>query len=143
MKRWPFSFSELFDRVARGGVEARTRLIDLARLRPRDVLPYVRDVAALLDSTRGPVQKASLETLAALSHIAPSAMAFLLPKLHSLLANEPQNAIANHAIEILANYGKTSAYAAKKVIPIFRTTVSQLGPKSAVRVRSILKEITE
>ncbi len=70
-------------------------------------------------------------------------MAFLIPRLHDLLAKEPQNAIANHAIEILSNYAKTSERAARKVIPIFRTTLTNLGPKSAAKVAKILKEITK
>jgi hypothetical protein len=103
----------------------------------------IREVAKLLDSTRGPVRKASIETLAALSRVAPSAMAFLIPRLHDLLANEPQNALANHAIEILANYAKTSQQAARKVIPIFRNTIADLGPKSAAKVGKILSDLTK
>ena len=70
-------------------------------------------------------------------------MAFLIPKLHDLLANEPQHAIANRAIEILSNYAKTSERAARKVIPVLRTTLSNLGPKSAAKVAKVLKEITK
>jgi hypothetical protein len=117
--------------------------------RPRIALPDIativpiREVAKLLDSTREPIRKASIETLAALSRVAPSAMAFLIPRLHALLADEPQNALANHAIEILANYAKTSRQAARKVIPIFRNTIAELRPKSAAKVGKILAELTK
>ncbi|MFI5201924.1 MAG: hypothetical protein ACHQNE_06025 [Candidatus Kapaibacterium sp.] len=138
MKNWPFSFSALIEAVSRGGRDARAHLTDLARHRPYTVLPYARELAALLDSTRGPIRKASIETLAALSRISPAAMAFLLPKLHALLASEPQNVVVNHAIEILVNYGKTSARAAKKVMPILR----DFGDKNAKRVKKALDELT-
>jgi hypothetical protein len=105
--------------------------------------PYLREVAKLLDSTRGPIRKASIEALAALSRVSPTAMAFLIPRLHALLAEEPQHAIANHAIEILHNYAKTSERAARKVIPILRTTLSELGPKSTAKVTKVLKELTK
>lgn len=120
VKNWPFTFSALIETVSRGGRDARRHLLELVRLRPRVLVPYVRNLAALLDSTRGPVRKASIETLAVLSRVSPAAMAFLLPKLHEILASEPQNVIVNHAVEILLNYGKTSARAARKVIPILR-----------------------
>ncbi len=109
--------------------------------RPHITLPNLREVAKLLDSTRGEIRKASIEALAVLSRVSPSAMAFLLPRLHDLLAEEPQHAIANHAIEILHNYAKTSERAARKVIPILRTAITNLGPKSAAKVTKILKEI--
>ena len=70
-------------------------------------------------------------------------MAFLIPKLHDLLAEEPQNAIANHAIEILSNYAKTSERAARKVIPVLRTTLVNLGPKSAAKVVRLIKELSK
>jgi hypothetical protein len=138
-----FSFTGLIEAIERGGVEARNRLMELAHLRPHIMLPYTRELAALLDSSRAPVRKASIELLAMLSRISPSAMAFLIPRLHDLLSNEPQNAIANHAIEILHNYAKTSERAARKVIPIFRTTLANLGPKSAANVAKMLKELTK
>ena len=125
MKNWPFSFSALIEAVSRGGRDARARLDELIRHQPQALLPYAKELAALLDSTRAPVRKASIETLAALSRISPAAMAFLLPRLHALLASEPQSAVVNHAIEILTNYGKTSARAAKKVIPILGTLVGK------------------
>jgi hypothetical protein len=137
------SFSGLIEAIERGGVEARARLIELSHHRPRVVLPYARELAALLDSSRAPVRKASIEMLAALSRVSPTAMAFLLPTLHNLLANEPQQAIANHAIEILANYARTSEQAARKVIPVLRTTLSNLGPKSTANVIKVLKELTK
>jgi len=111
--------------------------------RPRIALPDIRDVAKLLDSTRDPVRKASIETLAALSRVAPSAMAFLIPRLHALLADEPQNTITNHAIEILSNYARTSERAARKVIPILRNTISELGPRSASKVSKLISELTK
>lgn len=125
MKNWPLSFSALIEAVSRGGRDARALLEELVRKRPHLLLPYAKELAALLDSTRAPVRKASLETLAALSSVSPAAMAFLLPKLHALLASEPQNVVVNHAIEILTNYGKTSARAAKKVIPILGVLVGK------------------
>jgi hypothetical protein len=137
------SFSSLFELVERGGVEARKRLIELSHLRPKIVLPYAKEVAALLDSTRAPVRNASIEMLAAISKVSPATMAFLIPKLHALLSNKPQNTIANHAIEILHNYAKTSERAARKVIPILRTTIANLGPKSAAKVNQLLKELTK
>jgi len=117
VKNWPFSFSALIEAVSNGGRDARARLDEVVRHRPQLLLPYAKELAALLDSTRGPVRKASIETLAVLSRVSPAAMAFLLPKFHALLASEPQTVVVNHAIEILTNYGKTSARAAKKVIP--------------------------
>jgi hypothetical protein len=120
VKNWPFSFLTLIEAVSRGGRDALAHLEELVENHPKTLLPYAKELASLLDSTRAPVRKASIETLAALSRISPAAMAFLLPKLHTLLASEPQNVVANHAIEILANYGKTSARAAMKVIPILR-----------------------
>jgi len=137
VKNWPFSFSALIEAVSRGGRDARARLDELIRHQPQVLLPYAKELAALLDSTRAPVRKASIETLAALSRISPSAMAFLLPKLHALLASEPQSVVVNHAIEILVNYGKTSARAAKKVIPILRG----LGGKHRAAAKA-LDEIT-
>ena len=125
MKNWPFSFSALIEAVSRGGRDARARLDEMVRNRPQSLLPYAKELAALLDSTRAPVRKASIETLAALSRVSPAAMAFLMPKLHTLLASEPQTAIVNNAIEILTNYGKTSARAAKKVIPILAALVGK------------------
>ncbi len=119
-------------------MEARDRLAELVRERPRHIVPYAKEIAKLLDSTSGPVRKASLETLAALSRVSPSAMAFLLPKLHTLLANEPQNTLANNAIEILSNYAKTSKQAAAKVLPILRKSLDGLGPKAAAQVRKII-----
>ncbi len=118
MKNWPLSFPALLQSVARGGHEARLHLVEFVKRRPHLVLPHIGELAGLLDSTREPVQHAALETLAILSHAAPGAMAFLLPRLHAFLANDPQHALAGHAIEILLNYGRTSAEAAKKVIPI-------------------------
>ncbi len=135
-------FSNLIEAFERGRVEARTRLIELTRLRPRMVLPYAQEVAELLESSRTPVRKASIEMLAMLSKASPTAMAFLIPTLHNLLANEPQNVIANHAIEILHNYAKTSEQAAKKVIPVLRSSLSNLGPKAAANVSKILKDLT-
>jgi hypothetical protein len=137
VKNWPFSFRVLIEAVSRGGRDARARLAELVQIRPHTLLPYARELATLLDSTRAPVRKASIETLAALSRVSPAAMAFLLPKLHALLANEPQNVMVNHAIEILTNYGKTSAQAARKVIPILRT----LGDENAKRVKKALEEL--
>ncbi len=106
-------------------------------------LPLLKEVAALLDSTRDEIRKASIEALAALSRVSPTAMAFLIPRLHTLLAEEPQHAIANHAIEILHNYAKTSERAARKVIPILRTALTNLGPKSAAKVKAVLRELTK
>ena len=74
--------------------EVERKLASLARLastRPQELLPHVEDVARLLDSASAAVQASSLETLTMLSRAAPGAMAFLLPRLHELLANEPQN----------------------------------------------------
>ena len=139
MKNWPLSFPALIETVSRGSREARTHLMELVRKRPHVVLPHIRELALLLDSTQIPVRKAAIETLATLSHAAPGAMAFLLPKLHALLASEPQNALASHAIEILSNYGKTSAEAAKKVIPILRN----LGGKPASKALDELSSAPE
>jgi Bacterial regulatory proteins, gntR family len=138
-----FSFSGLIETIERGGVEARKRLIELAHFRPGTVLPYVRELAALLDSSRAPVQKASIEILAALSRVSPSAMAFLIPRLHNLLANEPQHAIAHHAIEILHNYARTSKEAAHKVIPILKSTITNLKPKTAARISNVIDELSK
>ncbi len=105
--------------------------------------PHLREVAKLLNSTRGEIRKASIEALAVLSRVSPAAMAFLIPKLHVLLSEEPQHAIANHAIEILHNYARTSERAARKVIPVLRTALSNLGPKGAAKVTKVLKELTQ
>src|ERR1019366_547921 len=72
------SFSSLITAIERGGVEARKRLLELSHLKPKMVLPYARELAALLDSSRAPVRSASIEMLAMLSRVSPSAMAFLI-----------------------------------------------------------------
>lgn len=137
------SFATLIEAIGRGGVEARTRLVELAHHRPRLVLPHAKDLAALLDSTRGPVRKASIEMLAILLRVSPGAMAFLIPTLHYLLANEPQNAIANHAIEILVNYARTSKEAAQKVIPILKSSVKSLRPRTAARISDAIDTLSD
>jgi hypothetical protein len=137
------SFFGLIEAIERGGVEARTRLIELSHHRPRIVLPYARELAALLDSSRAPVRKASIEMLAALSRVSPTAMAFLLPTLHNLLANEPQNAIANHAIEILHNYARTSKEASRKVIPILKSNIKRLKPRAVTRILKVIEELSK
>ena len=133
----------LVEIVSRGSVEARNRLLALVRERPKLVVPYAKEIAKLLDSTSGPVRSASLEALAALSRVSPATMAFLLPKLHTLLSNEPQNTLANNAVEILSNYAKTSTQAAAKVIPILKKSLDGLGPKAAEQVKKIIDGIDE
>ncbi len=125
--------------VARGSAEAAERLSEFVRKQPKEAVRHVREIAALLDSSKTPARTASIETLAVLSRVAPGAMAFLLPKLHALLSNDPQAGVANHAIEILGNYGKTSAHAAKKVLPILK----QFGEQKARKVSSLIEELSE
>ncbi len=136
-------FSSLFEAIGRGGVEARQRLMALVHHRPKIVLPYAREVAALLDSSRTPVREASIEILAMLSRVSPTAMAFLIPRLHDLLANEPQNTVANHAIEILHNYARTSKEAAQKVIPILKSSIMSLKPKTKAHVPQVIEELSK
>ncbi len=136
------SFSALLEAIGRGRVEARKQLIKLARARPSSVIPYAREVATLLDSTRLPVRQASIELLSLLSKVSPSAMAFLLPKLHELLSSEPQNAIANHAIEILHNYARTGREASRKVIPILTSSINKLKPRAAQRISTVLEDLS-
>jgi hypothetical protein len=137
------SFSSLIEALGRGGVEARKRLVHIAHLRPKIVLPYARELAALLDSSRAPVRSASIEMLAVLSRVSPGTMAFLIPRLHDLLSEEPQNAIANHAIEILQNYARTSAAATSKVLPILRSNITKLKPKAAERISKVIEELSK
>src|SRR5438309_7894421 len=91
----------------------------------------LKELAKLLDSARTPLRKSSIEALALVSRVSPRATAFLLPRLHALLADEPQSALANSALEILINYAKTSHRAAQRVAPIFRETLAKLTPNSA------------
>ena len=105
----------------------------LASTRPQELLPYVEDIAKLLDSASAVARTGSLETLALLSRASPGTMAFLLPKLHTLLMEDPQNAVADRAIEILTNYAKTGKRAAEKVIPIFASTIDRIGVRNAKR----------
>jgi hypothetical protein len=94
-----------------------------------------------MDSASGVVREGSLETLMLVSRAAPGAMAFLLPKLHTLLANDPQNVVADRVIEILTNYAKTSKSAARKVVPIFASTIDLLGVRSAARILNGLGQV--
>ncbi len=98
----------------------------------------MEDVAKLLDSASAVARTGSLETLALLSRASPCTMAFLLPKLHTLLMEDPQSAVADRAIEILSNYAKTSKRAAEKVIPIFASTIDRYGVRSAKRALEAL-----
>jgi hypothetical protein len=137
------SFSTLIEALGRGGVEARKCLVQIALLRPKIVLPHARKLAALLDSSRAPVRSASIEMLAVLSRVSPAAMAFLIPRLLDLLSEEPQNVIANHAIEILHNYARTSTAATSKVLPILRSSITSLKPKAAARISKVIEELSE
>jgi hypothetical protein len=101
----------------------------------------LKELAKLLDSARAPLRKSSIEALALASRVSPKAMAFLLPRLHDLLTDEPQSILANHALDILMNYANTSKRAAQKVAPIFRDAMTELGPKMAARVKQALKEM--
>ncbi len=136
------SLSSLVDAIAKGGVEARTRLVELVRQRPKVALPHIKDIAALLDSSKTPVRNASVEMLAILSRVSPSAMAFLIPTLHNLLSNEPQNSIANHAVEILVNYARTSKEAAQKVVPILASQIKRLAPLHAAKIKDAIEELS-
>jgi hypothetical protein len=101
----------------------------------------LKELAKLLDSARAPLRKSSIEALALVSRVSPKATAFLLPRLHALLADEPQSVLANNALEILINYANTSKRAAQRVAPIFRETLTELGPKMAAKVKRALKEM--
>ncbi|HEY3874414.1 MAG TPA: hypothetical protein VGM92_02975 [Candidatus Kapabacteria bacterium] len=137
----PISFSSLLALFEQSSAEARKRIVELVEHRPKLALPHIEDVAALLESTKAPVRNASIEMLAALSRVSPTAMAFLIPALHELLSNEPQQAVANHAVEILTNYARTSKEAAQKVIPILQKNVRMWNPKLTLRVKDALKEL--
>lgn len=136
------SFSWLIEAFANGSEEARKHFIELAHLRPKLIAPLIPELESLLNSSKSSVQKASVEMLAILSKVSPAAMAVVIPTLHNILSNEPQNAVANHAIEILTNYGRTSKEAAQKVIPVLKKNVKKLKPVSVERISRAVQELS-
>lgn len=116
-------------------------LLERARVQPDLFVPYAKEIAGLMDSASDQLRKGSIETLAVLSRVAPGAMAFLLPKLHMMLAAKPEDLAGEHAIEILSNYAKTSRQAAERVLPIIASTIDKYGTKNVVKALGVLQEL--
>ncbi len=113
------------------------QVLRLARSTPELLLPHAKDIAKLIDSSDEPIRKSSLATLSLMSRISPKTVAFLIPRLHALLASEPQGVLANHAIEILTNYAKTSKRTADKVANVLTETIAA----SPARLERALKKL--
>ena len=90
------------------------------------------EIGRLLDSASGQVREASLQSLALVSRAAPGAMAFLLPRLHSLLSKDSTETVSEQAIEILTNYGRSSRNAAERALPLLRHVMGQ-APGRAIK----------
>ena len=108
------------------GSRALTHLLDAARQQPHELLPVLPELSGLLDSASGQVREASLQSIALISRAAPGAVAFLLPRLHTILSKDSTESVSEQVIEILTNYGRSSRVAAERVLPILRGAVDKV-----------------
>lgn len=125
------------------GSRALARLVDKARSRPLELVQYLPQIGGLLDSANAQVREASLQSLALISEAAPSAVAFLLPRLHSLLAKDSTETVWEQAVAIVSNYGRSSRSAAERALPILREAGERVRRATAVPLIAGLTRLTE
>lgn len=119
------------------------RLRRIASMRPELLIPYAEELAQLSAQASAHVRETSLDALAIIARIAPGTVAFLLPRLHAILATETTDLLRDRAIDILNLYARTSKQAAEKVFPILVEALDKYGTRNATRGLNALAQIVE
>jgi hypothetical protein len=118
------------------------RLLEIAERRPNELIRLLPEIGSLIESTSARISEASLQTIALVSRASPTAVAFLLPRLHNLLSKESTETVSEQVVEILSNYGRSSKAAAERVLPIFRNAIAKAGSRTLKPLSKGLSELS-
>jgi hypothetical protein len=115
----------------------------VAQERPAWVAPYAPALAALLNHKHGRTRWEATHALALIADLAPAVIAPLLPQLAETVRKDKSVIVRDYTVDMLGRYGRTSAEAARAVLPLLQEALTLWEGKQAARALHGLAEVSE